>query len=256
MPEHPLPPRTERFLNGQIHLNGQGFLAVRDEHAIEEMDKADCDPATLDRTYAQFPVINSVVSRWHSVYKQRIRPLLSSTRSSTLLDIGCGGGDIPAALARWAARDRLHLTITAIDPDPRAIAYARTHFAGAGVEFRQTHSSELVSEGATFDVVISNHMLHHLAPTELKVLLTDSAALAEDLVVHSDIARSRLGYALFSVATLPLAVGSFIRRDGLTSIRRSYTPTELRAILPEGWRVESARPYRNLLLYTPGQQHV
>lgn len=233
-----------------------GFLAARDEHAIEEMDKADCDPATLARTYAQFPLINSVVARWHSVYKQRIRPLLSSTRSSTLLDIGCGGGDIPAALARWAARDHLHLKVTAIDPDPRAITYASTHFAGAGVQFRQAHSAALTAEGERFDVVLSNHMLHHLAPTELQALLQDSAQLARRAVIHSDIARSRLGYALFSVATLPLAKGSFIRRDGLTSIRRSYTPAELQAVLPAGWRVESARPYRNLLLYTPGQQHV
>lgn len=250
MPEHPGSDSTWRA------LSGQRFLEVRDEHALEEMDKADCNPAALARTYAQFPVINSVVSRWHSVYKQRIRPLLSETRSSTLLDIGCGGGDIPAALARWAARDRLHLRITAIDPDPRAIDYARTHFQGTAVDFRQAHSSELLAEGTKFSVVISNHMLHHLTPPEFSALLADSTALAQHLVVHSDIARSRLGYALFAVATLPLAVGSFIRRDGLTSIRRSYTPAELRAILPAGWRVESARPYRNLLLYSPGQQHV
>lgn len=255
MPEHPAQANTGRFLNGQRYPNTSRFLAVRDEHVIEEMDKSDCDPATLDRTYAQFPLINNVVARWHSVYKQHIRPLLSTTRSNTLLDIGCGGGDIPATLAKWAARDHLSLTITAIDPDPRAIAYARTHFAGTGVDFRQSHSSELVAEGAVFDVVISNHMLHHLTSTELRLLLADSTALAEHLVVHSDIARSRLGYALFSVGTLPLIKRSFIRRDGLTSIRRSYTPAELRANLPPGWRVESARPYRNLLLYTPGQQH-
>ncbi|MHA7175719.1 class I SAM-dependent methyltransferase [Arthrobacter sp. Sr24] len=256
MPKHPIQASTGRLKNGQMYPNGHQFLAVRDEHAIEEMDKADCDLATLERTYAQFPLINSVVARWHGVYRQRIRPLLSSTRSNTLLDIGCGGGDIPAALAKWAARDHLSLTITAIDPDPRAITYARTHFAGSGVQFRQAHSTELVSEGAVFDVVISNHMLHHLTPSELKLLLADSAALAEYLVVHSDIARSRLGYALFAVGTLPLIKGSFIRRDGLTSIRRSYTPAELRANLPAGWRVESARPYRNLLLYTPGERHV
>ena len=254
MADHP-GPNGFQFQNSGFQ-NSPRFLAVRDEQAVEEMDKSDCDPTTLARTYAQFPLINCVVARWHSVYKQRIRPLLSSTRSSTLLDIGCGGGDIPAALARWAARDKLPLNITAIDPDPRAIAYASTHFQESGVEFRQAHSATLTAEGEKFDVVLSNHMLHHLTPAELQALLQDSALLARRAVIHSDIARSRLGYALFSVATLPLIKSSFIRRDGLTSIRRSYTPAELRAVLPAGWRVESARPYRNLLLYTPGQQHV
>lgn len=232
------------------------FLAVRDEHAVEEMDKAGCDPAALARTYAHFPAVNRVVSRWRGVYRQLIKPLLSPTRTTTLLDIGCGGGDIATSLATWAARDGLALSITAIDPDPRAIDFARAHDTAGFVTFRDVLSGVLVSEGAVFDVVISNHILHHLHPAELQGLLSDSARLARHKVIHSDIARSPVAYALFSVGTLPFFPGSLIRRDGLTSIRRSYTADELRSVLPPGWLVESAAPWRNLLLFTPGQQHV
>ncbi|MFQ4148548.1 class I SAM-dependent methyltransferase [Arthrobacter sp. LAPM80] len=235
--------------------NGR-FLAVRDADAIEEMDRPNCDARMLARTYAQFPLVNGVLSRWHGVYKQRIRPMLSASKATTLLDIGCGGGDIAASLAGWAARDGLQLSMTAIDPDPRAIDFALANKSSPNVAFRRTHSSTLVAEGAVFDVVISNHMVHHLTPAELQVLLEDSAHLARRSVIHSDIARSPLAYALFSVGTLPFFPGSFIRRDGLTSIRRSYTAAELRAVVPPGWHVESARPYRNLLLYTPVRLHV
>ncbi|WP_425863311.1 class I SAM-dependent methyltransferase [Arthrobacter sp. TWP1-1] len=235
------------------------ILSTRDENAVEEMDKPGCDPAKLARTYAQFPLINRVVSRWHSVYKHQIKPLLSPTQETTLLDIGCGGGDIAADLARWAARDGLRLAITAIDPDSRAIDFARTATTSTpqpGVTFRCAHSASLVAEGAMFDVVISNHMLHHLTPGEFQGLLHDSALLARRAVIHSDIVRSPLAYALFSVGTLPFFPGSFIRTDGLTSIRRSYTAPELRAVLPPGWRVESALPYRNLVLLSPSKPHV
>ncbi|WP_074713217.1 class I SAM-dependent methyltransferase [Arthrobacter alpinus] len=235
---------------------GNLFLTTRDVDAVEEMDKPGCDRAKLARTYAQFPLINSVVSRWHGVYQHRIKPLLSSTTETTLLDVGCGGGDIAAALARWAARDHLRLSITAIDPDTRAIDFARASASPPSVIFRRTHSKSLVADGAVFDVVISNHVLHHLTPEEFQGLLTDSELLARQLVIHSDIARSPVAYGLFSVATLPFFPGSFIRRDGLTSIRRSYTAAELRAVLPAGWRVESAIPYRNLVLFTPANLHV
>lgn len=232
------------------------LLSTRDEDAVEEMDKPGCDPAKLARTYAQFPLINRVVSRWHSVYKHQIRPLLSPTQETTLLDIGCGGGDIASDLARWAARDGLRLATTAIDPDARAIDFAQSSTKQAAVTFRRTHSASLVAEGAMFDVVISNHMLHHLTPVEFRGLLNDSVLLARRAVIHSDIARSPLAYALFWVGTLPFFPGSFIRTDGLTSIRRSYTAPELRAVLPPGWRVETARPYRNLVLLTPSKHHV
>ena len=232
----------------------RGFLAARDPHAVEEMDRPDCDPDVLARTYAQFPLVNRVVSRWHSVYRQLIKPLLAPDRNTTLLDVGCGGGDIAESLARWAARDGLALSITAIDPDPRAIDFALANTTG-NVAFRRTHTSQLVEEGAVFDIVISNHMLHHLQAAELQGLLADSARLAVRRVIHSDIARSRLAYALFGAATAPLFRGSYIRRDGLTSIRRSYTSAELRAVLPPNWRVESAAPWRYLLLFTP-DRHV
>ncbi|MBJ2122221.1 methyltransferase domain-containing protein [Arthrobacter sp. MSA 4-2] len=232
-----------------------GFLLRRDAGAVEEMDKPDCDPLTLERTYSQFGLVNAVVAGWRHTYRTLVRPQLSPNRENTLLDIGSGGGDVPRALARWARRDGLALTITAIDPDGRAHAYATSRPGVPGLSFRRALSSELVAEGRRFTVVTSNHVLHHLDPGALAGLLDDSGRLAERLAVHSDIARSRIGYGLFSVGTLPLR-GSYIRRDGLTSIRRSYTPAELREVLAAdrrpGWSVESAVPFRNHLVFRAG----
>lgn len=224
------------------------FLAHRDLTAVEEMDKPDCDPAKLDHTYAQFPLVNRAVAGWHRTWARYIRPVLSTSRVNTLLDIGSGGGDVPRALARWAARDGFELRITAIDPDERAYAFASSQPTTPALTFRRAFSSELVAEGERFDVVTSNHVLHHLSPQELGGLLRDSELLSKRLALHSDIERTRIGFALFSLATLPLR-GSFIREDGLTSIRRCYLAKELRAVVPEGWRVEGQVPFRNLLVY-------
>ncbi|PYI66008.1 methyltransferase [Arthrobacter livingstonensis] len=228
------------------------LLRERATDAVEEMDRRDCDADRLERTYAQFPLVNSVVSGWRGVYRQRIRPLLSSATATSLLDVGCGGGDIARKLAAWAASDSLLLEITAIDPDRRAFDFATSAPPQPRLTFRQAYSSELVQAGASFDLVISNHMLHHLSPGEFQELLADSALLATRAVIHSDIARSPMAYALFWAGTLPFFPGSYIRRDGLTSIRRSYTAPELRALIPRGWSVRAERPYRNLLLFTAG----
>ncbi|PPB47938.1 methyltransferase [Arthrobacter pityocampae] len=234
-------------------MRPRGFLAERDPHAIEEMDRPDCDPGRLDRTYAQFGLVNAVVSGWRRTYTSLLRPAFSRDRTNTLLDIGAGGGDVPRALARWARRDGFRLEITAIDPDERAHSFATSRPPLAGLSFRRALSSELVAEGAVFDAVVSNHVLHHLDPDAFAGLLDDSERLARTVAVHSDIARHPLGYALFSVGTLPLP-GSYIRQDGLTSIRRSYTPDELRAATTGRgpWTVRTAVPFINLLVLDRG----
>ncbi|WP_346958061.1 class I SAM-dependent methyltransferase [uncultured Arthrobacter sp.] len=222
-------------------------LRTRALDAVEEMDRPDCDPTRLDRTYAQFALVNRAVSGWRGIYRQQLRPLLSAASTTTLLDIGCGGGDVPVLLSRWAARDGLRLEITAIDPDRRAAAFAARHRTRAGVTFRRQAAAELLDAGARFDVVVSNHVLHHLDAGELAGFLAESAALSTGLVIHNDLRRSPAAYALFSAGALVFP-GSYIRQDGLTSIRRSYTAAELRGAAPPGWTVLPRSPFRNLLI--------
>ncbi|MBT2514797.1 methyltransferase domain-containing protein [Arthrobacter sp. ISL-30] len=213
------------------------------------MDKADCDPVLLDNSYARFPLVNRLVSGWEEIYRRKIRPLLATTGSLTLLDIGCGSGDVARGLSRMASREELRLDITAIDPDERAYQFASKARETAGVVYRQAHSAELVAEGRRFDVVLSNHVLHHLSPSEFSAMLRDCEALCTRLTLHNDLDRSPLAWLLFAAGFWPLGIGSYIWRDGLTSIRRSYTLAELAAVAPPGWTVEPQGPWHNLLLY-------
>ncbi|MCI2238588.1 class I SAM-dependent methyltransferase [Paenibacillus sp. TRM 82003] len=230
-------------------------LRERDRDAVELMDAPDCDPEALARTYARFRLVNAVVAGWWATYRLHVRPLLPRERPATVLDVGCGGGDLARALARWARRDGIALEVTGVDPDPRAHAWAVSRPPVDGVRFERALSADLVAQGRRFDVVVSNHLLHHLDDEELRALLDDSRTLARRRALHSDIARSRWAYLLFSAGALPLAPGSFIRADGLTSIRRSWRPAELRAHVPPGWRVERPWPGRNLLAHDPPVHH-
>ncbi|WP_457950206.1 class I SAM-dependent methyltransferase [Pseudarthrobacter sp. alpha12b] len=228
------------------------LLRTRAAGEIEQMDRADCDARLLDNTYRQFRVINRVLSGWRKLYNKELRTIITpDQRPVTVLDIGSGGGDLAVMLARWAARDGKPMHITGIDPDPRAATFANRRIPTPGVEFHQAHSSDLVRGGARFDVVISNHVLHHLGPGELRQLLADSEILAAGKALHNDLVRSPAAFALFSVAALPFR-HSYIREDGLTSIRRSYRPAELAASAPPGWSVERSSAFHQVLTYRKG----
>ena len=225
-------------------------LGVRDTETRELMDDPHADARMLARTYGRFGLVNALVSRPGTLYRRDIRPRARRTRRLRILDVGAGGGDLCRLLAGRLRRDGLEAEITALDADERAIRWAAAHDHGAGIRYRRALTSDLVAAGETYDVVLSNHVLHHLDDADLAVVLEDSVRLVAPggLVAHHDIARSRTAQALFAAATWPLArtllADSFIREDGLISIRRSYTVAELAAIVPVGWRVRAGVPSR------------
>ena len=225
-------------------------LAVRDADVAELMDDPACDPQRLAATLRRFDTVNRLVSGWGDVYRSRLRPHLASLgRPARVLDLGCGGGDLLVRLSRLATRDGLEVDWVGADPDRRAIAVAQERRV-SGVSFRCTDAATLRSEGARFDAVLSNHVLHHLSAVGLRSFADESLALSDGIVVHSDIRRSRLAYGLYTVAVTPFAPGTFLRTDGLRSIRRSYRANELERALGSPWRVAAASPFRILAVGT------
>nr|WP_260856350.1 methyltransferase domain-containing protein [Microbacterium sp. BH-3-3-3] len=221
-------------------------MSQRDVALTELMDDPDCDPRALAATYRRFDLVNRLVSAWGHVYRTRVRPELRALgRPARILDLGCGGGDVLVRLADLAARDGFALECVGADPDPRAIAAARER-ARPGVRFVAKDSRELIAAGERFDLVVSNHVLHHLDAAALASFTSDSLALSTGTVLHADIARGRLAYALYAVGIAPLSAGTFLRVDGLRSIRRSYRAPELAAALGSPWRVETPAPFRVL----------
>ncbi|MBE9170242.1 methyltransferase domain-containing protein [Pleurocapsales cyanobacterium LEGE 06147] len=230
------------------------ILKERASQLQELADDPDCDEKTLYNTYAHFKILNRLVSHWRSVYVFYIRPLLRKEKKTwTLLDIGCGGGDITLALAEWAKKDNLALQITAIDTDIRAINFVNNLSNPHQIKFQHASTKDLIAQNKSFDLVISNHLIHHLNSSELKEILTEAESLAQKMVIFNDIERSDFLYFSFALLALfikPFFPNSFIWVDGLRSIKRGYSQQELRAIASNKWQVKRLFLFRILLIYS------
>lgn len=223
-------------------------LTERANSLVELMDDINADQACLNRTYQRFEIMNFLVSGWWLAYRYEIRPLLMTTPSATLLDIGCGGGDVVRALSRWSKRDGFSLHITGIDSDQRAIQYAKSATHDSAIDFKLETSQHIAGSEEHYDFVISNHLLHHLKDSEVRHLLTDCQKIARRKVLHNDIERSLLAYLTFKNFVAPLFRDTMIPTDGLRSVQRSFTRTELQGLAPEPWRVTQHQPFRLWLI--------
>lgn len=232
------------------------FLKKRQPQLIEAMDRPDCDPEKLFRTYSQFFTINSLLSQWTSIYKRFMRPLFSHKDCNTILDIGFGGGDISFRIAQWARNDGFQVSITAVDTDERALTFIRKNkLSDPDIHFLHKDAQELAEEGQRYDFIISNHLLHHLDQTQRRQLLSCCETMVTKRVLFNDIRRSDLGIPLFKILTTPIFRNSFITEDGIISIKKSFTQKELNAVIPPNWYTRNLIPFRLLLMYDCTTEH-
>lgn len=92
--------------------------------------------------------------------RERLLDAAAIRAGDRVLDLGCGTGAL--SLQLWRRQRDAH--VTGLDPDPKALARARTKAAreGAAIEWRQGFGDALPFPDACFERVLSSLMFHHL----------------------------------------------------------------------------------------------
>ena len=196
----------------------------------ERMDDPRCSEALLLRTVRQFASINRLVSRHRAILKRWMLADMAREpgRGYHLVDLGAGGCDIDVWLLDAARRQGVDLRITACEADARIAAYARDAHAGVqGLAIREMDVLRAAPEEPV-DYVFANHFLHHLTDRQIPELLAGWAPRVRRAMVFSDLRRHWAAYAGFSVLSL-FYRNSYAREDGLISVRKGFTASELRA---------------------------
>jgi 2-polyprenyl-3-methyl-5-hydroxy-6-metoxy-1,4-benzoquinol methylase len=152
----------------------------------------------------------------------------NGVRSLSIADLGCGGGDLAHWLHSQCAKRGIQPRIIGIDHDPRIAAIAQTRCA-------HSPSISIINGDATdpdllagdFDWIVSNHFLHHLESGAVARVLNNAALKARRGVIMNDLARSRWSLVAFSMLCSTLRPSGHTANDGLVSILRSFTWSEL-----------------------------
>jgi 2-polyprenyl-3-methyl-5-hydroxy-6-metoxy-1,4-benzoquinol methylase len=177
----------------------------------------------------------------------------------TMVDVACGGGDVPIGIA-LAARDAgVTATLTLMDRSVVALAHAQAGAERAGIHVRTIVADAMALDGSdTFDVVSNSLFLHHLDRSDAVRALHQMAAAAAvgGVVVVSDLRRSLLGWVIAWIGCRVLSRSRVVHFDGPVSVRAAWTVAELRTMAVEaGMRdanVFGVWPWRMMLVWERG----
>ncbi len=143
----------------------------------------------------------------------------------TLLDVGTGCGDIPRAALRPAAAAGLALRLVGVE---RHAAAAREAARDGVLAAVRADAAALPLRSRSVDVVLCSQLLHHFHGEALTAILAELERVARRAVVVAEIRPSRIAAAGLWLASFPLHFHPVSRRDGVTSVKRGFTPAALR----------------------------
>ena len=200
------------------------WLAPARRRGVELLDLPDTPDVVraaamrdLERSNALFGGRRSVARAVRAI-RGRVSP------APRVLDVATGTGDIPADL-RAVLGGRA--TIIGLDASPAlaATARARLDAAVAGDALR------LPLRDGCADLVLCSQALHHFFGDDPRRLVAELHRVSRGFVVVSDLRRSPLAAAGFWLAATALRFHPVTRRDGVTSVFRGFTATELRDLV-------------------------
>jgi len=187
---------------------------------IELLEDPGLPDALVARVYREI----ARTHRWLGNTAELLRLLRLGPAPKRVLDIGCGQGALLEQI-----RSELGVEVVGFDLRPPP--------ASAPVEIRTGNA--VVDALPEADVALAVCLVHHLDPQGIIGLVRNVARSSKRLIVL-DLVRHRLPLLLFRIFATPLLEPMNVA-DGLTSIRRAYTPDELAAIVREAVRGTDAR---------------
>jgi SAM-dependent methyltransferase len=149
----------------------------------------------------------------------------------TVLDIGCGYGDLLRAIRRWATMRGRDIKLIGVDLSEQVIEVARAVTSAADeIEY---HAADIFNFNppGPIDFVVTSLVTHHLSDAMIERFLRWMEDNARRGWVIYDLQRSIVPFYFIALAGVVLRLHPVVVHDGRISVARSLTKAEWEARL-------------------------
>lgn len=225
---------------------------MKRSYAAEMMDLRGQPRELLIGNLGDLRLINRYVGCYRSVLVALARLVREQNlRRFTLLDVGTGSGDIPAAIVRWTRRHNIAARISGLEREAIAVEQAVDQTKSLP-EITVVQGDALAPpfRAGSFDFILASQLLHHFADDQIVELLRVWSRLARRAIIVSDLVRHPLAYHGIRLLTRGFTRNEMTRVDAPLSVRRACTTDEWRELIRRAdigaFQVEWALPFRVL----------
>ncbi|MEM1326870.1 MAG: methyltransferase domain-containing protein [Bacteroidota bacterium] len=199
----------------------------------ELMDDLDSSGEVIEQTLQELEVINRLLGGNRLSWKGLERLIkIYPQEKYTLLDIGCGGGDLLILMARWAKRKGYNIEFIGIDANPHIVEYARAnciHYPE--ISFQCLNIFDQTFANLTCDFLHASLFTHHFTDTQLIDLFQVFKKQTQLGIVVNDLHRHALAYYSIQALTRFLSKSPMVRHDAALSVARSFRRADWQQIL-------------------------
>jgi 2-polyprenyl-3-methyl-5-hydroxy-6-metoxy-1,4-benzoquinol methylase len=203
---------------------------------LEIMDDLACSGEVVNQTLRELEFIN----RWlggNRVTLVAVRELLQSRKSMksapvSIVDLGCGGGDMLKHIADLGRRLGIPMKLLGIDANPNIIGFAIENCSDYPEIMFET--ANVLSEdfaARSYDIVVGTLFFHHFDDSTLITLLSQLRKQVRVGIVINDIHRHWLAYHSIRLLTRLFSSSSMVRFDAPLSVRRAFRRSEWESLL-------------------------
>lgn len=160
-----------------------------------------------------------------------VKKLIGNRKGTiTILDIGCGNGDMLRMLSGYGTKHNLDLGLIGVDANQFTVNYAEElseEYKNITYKCINIFSEEFTT--LDYDIALCTLTLHHFTDEEILKLLELVYRKAAIGVVVNDLHRSKAAYSMFRIICFLFGLNRMSKEDGLVSIRKGFKEDELRA---------------------------
>ena len=159
---------------------------------------------------------------------QKLLGSISKTATITIVDVGCGNGDMLRSLADYGLKNKLDFQLIGIDANNFTVNHAQQLSRNyPNISYQCEDIFEENFAKLKYDIVLCTLTLHHFKDNEIIHLLNVFNANSNIGIVINDLQRSAIAYRLFQALCFVFRLNDMSREDGLISILRGFKKVEL-----------------------------